>query len=112
MEKNGTYGVATNYKLDPSLPSNLALAIGTPSLRIRCEGGWIVASIAGEAGEYDEIAVDFVEDGGSIIQLAVIGRTEGGTDDPSPMHVYAYDGQNADVAQTTYVTVDENSIRY
>lgn len=90
-------------------------------LMVRCKDGWLVAEQAGDPGLYDEIEVYLMTDDGRTLQLAIIGRTEDAESfdwmrevDPEwqPMHVYAYDGRDDDVAHEQYVTVDEHSDWY
>ena len=94
--------------------------IENDQLMVRCKDGWLVAEQAGDPGLYDEIEVFLMTDDGRTLQLAVIGREDSGEDEfmkdivPGwqPMHVYAYDGRDDDVAHEQYVTVDEHSDWY
>ena len=71
--------------------------IENDQLMVRCKDGWLVAEQAGDPGLYDEIEVFLMTDDGRTWQ---------------PMHVYAYDGRDDDVAHEQYVTVDEHSDWY
>ena len=91
------------------------------NLMVRCKDGWLVAEPSGDPGVYDEIAVYLKTDDGCELQLAVVGRDEQeetyeymrrNEPDWQPMHVYAYDGRDDDVAHEQYVTVDEHSDWY
>lgn len=97
------------------LPDGNEWSYGNPAFKIGCEGGYLLAYQSGDPGIYDEISVNFVSDDGRLVQLATIGRDE----EPSeleegyqPMHVYAYDGIEEDVASTQYVTISDKSIWY
>ena len=97
------------------LPNGNKWSYGNPAIKVGCEGGYLLAFQNGDPGIYDEIEVNFVSDDGRLIQLATIGRDE----EPSeleegyqPMHVYAYDGVEEDVASIQYVTINDDSLWY
>ena len=97
------------------LPNGNKWSNGNPAFKVGCEGGYLLAYQTGDPGIYDEISVDFVADDGRLIQLAVIGRDEdpfAWFDGYQPMHVYAYNGTNDDVAHDQYVTINDNSLWY
>ena len=99
------------------LPNGNKWSNGNPAFKVGCEGGYLLAYQTGDPGIYDEISVDFVSDDGKLIQLATIGRDEdsdleGFIKGYQPMHVYAYDGVEEDVASTQYVTINDNSLWY
>lgn len=89
-------------------------------LMVRCKDGWLVARQFGDPGVYDEIGVYLKTDDGRELQLAIVGRSEDldegywvrDVPDWQPMHVYAYDGRDDDVAHEQYVKVDEHSDWY
>ena len=101
------------------LPEGNKWSCGNPAFKIGCDGGYLLAYQTGDPGIYDEISVDFVSDDGRLIQLATIGRSEHPSEDMAdmiagyqPMHVYAYDGVEEDVASTQYVTINDDSLWY
>ena len=107
------------------LPNGNKWSYGNPAIKVGCEGGYLLAFQSGDPGIYDEISVNFVSDDGRLIQLATIGRDEDEdyesngwdvTDSDAfgyqPMHVYAYDGIDEDVASTQYVTIGSDSRWY
>ena len=99
------------------LPNGNKWSYGNPAIKVGCEGGYLLAFQSGDPSVYDEISINFVSDEGKLIQLATIGRDEdcdladfiGGY---QPMHVYAYDGIDEDVASTQYVTIGSDSHWY
>lgn len=99
------------------LPNGNKWSYGNPAIKVGCEGGYLLAYQSGDPGIYDEISVNFVSDDDRLIQLAVVGRDE--DQDLSdfikgyqPMHVYAYDGIEEDVAQDQFVTINDDSRWY
>lgn len=84
------------------------------TLSIQCAFGRIEASIAGDAGIYDEIEIDLVTKDGKRLQLACVGCTEndagiekfGGEPE---MHAYVWDGLHEDVAWSHVITVNDES---
>lgn len=97
------------------LPNGNKWSNGNPAFKVGCEGGHLLAYQSGDPGIYDEVSVDFVADDGRLIQLAVIGRDEDPLawfDGYQPMHVYAYNGTNDDVAHDQYVTINDDSLWY
>lgn len=92
----------------------------TPTLAVRCSGGYIVAYNSSDPGYYSEINVDFIADDGRTMQLAVIGKDEGNDEsykpfpEYEPMHVYPYNGKTMDVVDDniTYVAVSDESYWY
>lgn len=90
------------------LPDGNEWTWGRPALMIGCGGGYLLAYQAGDAGEYDEVGVDFVSDDGRLVQLAIVGREEA----TGLMRVFAYDGLNEDVAHTQHVSINDDSHWY
>lgn len=86
----------------------------SPTIEIETALGRIVASIAGDAGIYDEIAIDLVAPDGRLMQLAVIGVTEndagleGWGGEPN-MHAYVWDGTDEDCKWCHDITVSDES---
>ena len=95
-----------------------AMYDGDVAIAVRTKGGWLVSRQTGAPGIYDEISVDFIDDGGRLLQLATVGRDEeeehlyDPEDGYQQMHVYAWDGIEEDVKTIQYVTVDESSHWY
>lgn len=73
-------------------------------LEIPCAHGTLVAGRSGDAGVYDEVAIDLKNDEGRVMQLAVIGtstyRTDG--DGKPELHSYVWDGGSENYATAIY----------
>lgn len=80
----------------------------SPLISVRCKFGRIMASIGGDAGEYDDLCVDLVADDGRVLQLAVVSCDE----ELELLSVYAYDGMDECPAESTKVAVSDDSCWY
>ncbi|MBR3160058.1 MAG: hypothetical protein IKF14_13305 [Atopobiaceae bacterium] len=81
----------------------------SPLISVRCGLGRIVASIAGDAGIYDDVSIDLVTDDGRHLQLATVTCSEGceETGDDPTIKVLAWDGMHEFCVHEQEVTVDE-----
>ena len=90
----------------------------SPTIGIETALGRIEASIAGDAGIYDEIAIDLIAPDGRTMQLAVVGVTENsagtevwGEGDPN-MHAYVWNGTEEFCTWDHNITVSDESYWY
>lgn len=88
-----------------------------PTIGIDTAFGRIEASIAGDPGIYDEIAIDLIAPDGRRLQLAIIGVTEndagiekfGGEPE---MHAYVWNGTEEDCKWAHDIAVGDDSYWY
>lgn len=88
-----------------------------PALSIECAFGRIEASIAGDAGIYDEIEIDLIAPDGHRLQLACVGVDENDAGDEESggdpvMKALVWDGMHEDVAWRHEITVNDESYWY
>lgn len=82
---------------------------GNKTLSIETALGSLVV-YANSTGVYDEFCIDLIGRDGRILPVAVVGVAEPNdfSDEPE-LHVYAWNGKDEDVADSTVLTVNENS---